>query len=159
MPVFRPYDPIPQYMFAVELDGNDIGMFQECRGMSLEREVVDYKEGGANDLTMQFPGRSKAGRTTLKRYLNYSRPQQLYDWFNEGILTGKVRRVNLSIKVLSRVLLDGQENYMVVQRWDLLNCWPVKYEAPELSAESVQPAAETFEFAWDSLLLSVNQPG
>jgi phage tail-like protein len=156
MPVYRPYDPVPAYRFAVELGGEDVGFFTECRGLTVEREVVEIKEGGANDSTYSFPGRVKPGKLTLKRGVMAA--QRLFDWFNEGILTGKVKRQNITIKVLSRQR-EAPEDFMVIQRWDLLNCWPIKYEGPELTAESLQPALESLEIAFDTILFTANTDG
>ena len=139
-------------MFSVELEGQSIGVFSECQGINMERDVREYKEGGANDLTMQFPGRVKIGRLVLKRGVMAS--PGLYEWFNIGVYNGQVRKANMSVKVYRRVRGKEDLEYKLIQRWDLTQCWPVKYEGPDLSAESVQPAIESLEVAWDGLIFS-----
>jgi phage tail-like protein len=47
MPVYRDYDPVPAYMFGVEIEGQSVGVFTECSGIEMEREVEEYREGGA----------------------------------------------------------------------------------------------------------------
>ena len=152
MPVYRDYDPTPAYMFGVEIEGQSVGVFTECKGLEMEREVEEYREGGANDLIMQFPGRIKVGRLTLRRGVMTN--SGLWDWFNIGIYNGQVKKVNMSVKVFRRARTREEMDYKLIQRWDLTNCWPVKYDGPELSAESVQPAVEAIEVAWDGLTFS-----
>lgn len=151
MPVFRDYDPIPAYMFGVEIEGQSVGVFSECKGLNMEREVEEYREGGANDLIMQFPGRIKVGRLTLRRGVQTN--SGLWDWFNIGIVTGQVKKVNMSVKVFQRARTPDEPDFRVIQRWDLTSCWPVKYDGPELTADSIQPAVESIEVAWDGLTL------
>lgn len=151
MPVIRDYDPIPAYMFGVEIEGQSVGVFTECRGISREREVEEKREGGANDIIMQFPGRLKAGRLTFRRGVQTN--SGLWDWFNIGTVNGQVKKVNMSVKVFQRARTPDEPDFRVIQRWDLTNCWPIKYDGPELSADSVQPAVEALEIAWDGLTL------
>jgi phage tail-like protein len=152
MPVYRDYDPVPAYMFGVEIEGQSVGVFTECSGIEMEREVEEYREGGANDLIMQFPGRIKVGRLTLRRGVMTN--SGLWDWFNIGIYNGQVKKVNMSVKVFRRARAMEDTEYKLIQRWDFTSCWPVKYDGPELSAESLQPAIEGMEIAWDGLVFS-----
>jgi phage tail-like protein len=138
-------------MFGVEIEGQSVGVFSECKGLNMEREVEEYREGGANDLIMQFPGRIKVGRLTLRRGVQTN--SGLWDWFNIGIVTGQVKKVNMSVKVFQRARTPDEPDFRVIQRWDLTNCWPVKYDGPELTADSIQPAVESMEIAWDGLTL------
>jgi phage tail-like protein len=78
----------------------------------------------------------------------------LWDWFNIGIYNGQVKKVNMSVKVFRRARAMEDTEYKLIQRWDFTSCWPVKYDGPELSAESLQPAIEGMEIAWDGLVFS-----
>jgi phage tail-like protein len=138
------FDPALSYKFSVEIDGVIEGQFTECEGLKLEREVIEYKEGGANMFIYKFPGRIKQENIRLRRGVTYS--HYFWDWFIKGTLLGRVKRKNISIIV-------GDASNTVVQRWDLLNAWPVKYEGPELKVDSVQAALELIELAHHGLVL------
>ena len=144
MPAFRliTQDPLLNYKFAVELTGVVMAVFTECDGLSLEREVVPYKEGGTNDFVYQIPGRVTQNKVRLRRGLGFD--DGLWNWFHVGILNGRVRRTNVSIFVMN----PAKER---IQQWDLLDAWPVKFEGPELKSEQAQSAMELVEIAHHGL--------
>src|SRR5512134_1396370 len=119
MPAFRlvPEDPLLGYRFHVEIQGIVSAYFTECDGLSLEREVVEYKEGGTNDFVYQFPGRVTQQKVRLRRGLGYD--DDLWKWFSTGILTGKVKRQKVTIHVKN-------SERKTVQRWELMDAWPAK---------------------------------
>lgn len=138
------FDPALSYKFVVELDGVVEGWFSECEGLKLERKVVEYKEGGTNNFVYKFPGRVEQQNIRLRRGVTFS--PKLWDWFNVGVLTGKASRKNLSIIV-------ADSGNRVVQRWDVLSAFPVRYEGPELKVDSVQAALEALELAHHGIRL------
>jgi phage tail-like protein len=142
MPVFKEFDPIPNFTFAVSLEGVEVGYFNECQGLTNEREVVEFKEGGTNDFVYMFPSRATPARFTLKRGTD---PElKLLDWFNKGLVNGKVKRINMSIIVYNRAREP-------VQTWDIADAWVIKYTGPSLKADDVIPAAEEVEIACRSI--------
>ncbi len=142
--IVKNFDPALSYKFHVEIEGVIEGQFTECEGLKLEREVIEYKEGGSNLYIHKFPGRIKQENIRLRRGVTYS--HNLWDWFVQGALLGTVDRKNISIIV-------GDASNKIVQRWDLLNAWPVRYEGPELKADSIQAALELVELAHHGLVL------
>jgi phage tail-like protein len=142
MPVFREFDPTPAFTFAVFLEGVEVGLFTGCEGLTNEREVIQHKEGGTNDFVYMFPGRATPARFTLKRGTD---PElKLLDWFNQGLVNGKVKRINMSIIVYDR-------GHNPVQSWDIVDAWPIKYHGPTLRADDTIPAAEEIEIACKSI--------
>ena len=133
------------FRYYVEMQGVVVAGFTECSGLSLEREVVPYKEGGVNDFVHQLPGRVTQSKITLKRGITYS--QDLWKWFAVGMYDGKVKRINLSIII-------GNAEGKKVQHWDVISAWPVKYEGPQLKSDSNEAAIETIEIAHHGLRLS-----
>ena len=138
------FDPALSYKFAVEIEGIVEGLFTECEGLKLEREVVEHKEGGNNLFIYKFPGRLKQENIRLRRGVTYS--HKLWEWFIKGVLMGTVDRKHVSIIV-------GDAANKVVQRWDVLEAWPVKYEGPELKTDSIQAALELIELAHHGIIL------
>ncbi len=142
MPVYREFDATPAFKFAVSLEGVEVGFFTECQGLTNEREVIEHKEGGTNDFVHLLPGRATPARFTLKRGTD---PElKLLDWFNQGLINGKVKRINMSIIVYAR---DGTP----VQSWDIADAWLIKYVGPTLRADDTIPAAEEIEIACKSI--------
>jgi phage tail-like protein len=138
------FDPALSYKFTVEMDGIAEATFTECEGLKLEREVIEYKEGGTNNFIYKFPGRIKQENIRLRRGVVYS--SAFWDWFTYGIRSGKTDRRNLSILV-------GDPSNKIVQRWDVISAWPVRYEGPELKADSIQAALELIELAHHGIIL------
>jgi len=134
MPVYREYDPIPAFTFHVTIAGRDIGYFTECEGLTFERDVVEYKEGGTNDMVYMLPGRAQRGTVTLKRGVD---PElEMLDWYNEGAINGKMPRDNVSVIIFDRA---GAE----LARFDLVDAFPTEYSGPTLKADAVAPSVET----------------
>lgn len=135
-------DAAVAWKFLVELDGVEVGLFTECEGLKLERDVVDQKEGGNNDFIHKFPGRIKQDNIRLRRAIMFA--PELWTWFNTGVVMGRASRRHVTIHVQGPDGLD-------MQVWDVINAWPVKYEGPELKVDSVQAAAELIEMAHHGL--------
>ena len=135
-------DPSPAYRFYVEINGILEGTFTECAGLSVEREVFPYKEGGVNDYTHKLPGPVKSSNLTLKRGYMFSK--ELWQWFAAGLYDAKVEYKNVSVITYN---VDGS----VSRRWDLSRAFPVKWSSPELKADSNQAAIETLEIAYHSM--------
>ncbi len=142
MPVIRQYDTIPAFKFAVSLEGVEVGYFTEIAGLAGRRDVISHAEGGMNDTQHVLSGHAQPGRLTLKRGTD---PElKLLEWFNQGLINGKVKRINMSIIVYAR---DGTP----VQSWDIADAWLIKYVGPTLRADDTIPAAEEIEIACKSI--------
>jgi phage tail-like protein len=68
-----------------------------------------------------------------------------------GILTGKVKRQHVTIHVMNA-------EKKTVQRWELFDAWPVKYEGPEMKAEQAVAALEMLELAHHGLKFTAVEP-
>ena len=131
-------DPGYSWRFYVEIQGLIVGKFLECGGISLEREVKEYQEGGVNDFVHKFPGRVKYSDITLKRGISFSR--ELFEWFRKGIYDGNVSRVNMSI-------ILGNDEGLKVKQWDVCSAFPVKWQGPDMNTTTIQTAVETIVLA------------
>ncbi len=164
------FDPVPAYLFFVELSGVIVALFTECDGIKLEREVKEINEGGVNNYTHKLPGRVKGGNITLKRGLSMSRA--LWDWFTQGRYNFKVKRINFSIiqgapghnlaTAIAGAMGGASDTFMSVagqgfgkvKHWDIENAYPVSWELSSLSTSSTDLAIETLEIAHHGLTLS-----
>jgi phage tail-like protein len=137
-------DPVAMFKFWVEIKSIVVAEFKECSGLRLERTVETIEEGGVNDRVHYLPGRNKYSNIVLKYGVMSS--NELWNWFQEGLYDGKVKRVNFSI-----LLRDVKGD--VVKRWNVTDGYPVKWEGPSLNVESSQVAVETLEIAHHGLTL------
>jgi phage tail-like protein len=137
-------DPVPLFKFWIEMQSIVVAEFKECSGLRLERAVETVEEGGVNDRAHIFPGRNKYSNVVLKYGVMHS--NELWDWYQEGLYDGKVKRVNFSI-----LLRDVKGD--VVKRWNIKEGFPVKWEGPSLNVESSQVAIETLEIAHHGLTM------
>ena len=138
-------DPIPVFKFWVEMKSIVVAEFKECSGLRLERSVEPLEEGGVNDRVHQLPGRNKYSNIVLK--YGVMQTDELWKWYQEGLLDGKVKRINFTILLRN---VKGE----VVKRWSVEDAFPVKWEGPSLNVEGNQVAVETLEIAHHGLKLS-----
>ena len=137
------FDPMPTYLFAVEITGVVVALFTECSGVKIDREVMSVNQGGVNDHQYHLPGRVKYGEIKLKRGLTLSR--QLWDWFNVGRFDFGVKRCNMTIiqgapgyNLLTMMGAGGLQasggGYGRAKVWNLVNAFPKSWEIDALDA-------------------------
>ena len=164
------FDASPAWKFYVEVLGVLVAEFQECSGLSMERDIKEVKEGGTNDFEWLLPGRIKYGPITLKKGITYNR--ELWRWFRWGMLDGQVWGVNtvpgasMAIRMLKAAgvlvpqgtsisIILGTVDGKVAKHWDLIGAIPTKWVGPELTAGSDQVAVETLEVRHQGIDLSL----
>jgi len=137
-------DPYAQYNFLVELDGLTVAGFTEVGGLTLESDVIEYREGADTATVRKLPGLRKYSNITLKR--GYTENKELWDW-RKTVIDGKTERKSGSI-----ILLDEGRNEAL--RWNFSEGWPVKWEGPALNATANEAAIESMELAVESVELA-----
>ena len=141
-------DPAYGWRFYVEIQGMIVGKFLECGGITMEREVKEYQEGGVNDFVHKLPGRVKYSDITLKRGMSFSR--DLFEWFRAGIYDGHVERVNMSI-------ILGNDEGLKVKQWDVFSAFPIKWQGPDMNTTSTQTAVETIVIAHEGIEMAFEE--
>ena len=136
-------DPFRAFNFLVEVEGLVLGGFMECSGLQVETEIQEYAEGGLNDYTHHFRGRTKYSPLTLKRGLTLN--DQLWRW-HQSVLQGSFERKNGTI-----YLLD--ETHTAVVWWNFLKAFPSKWTGPDMRASSGDAAVESLELIHQGLSL------
>lgn len=114
-----------------------IGEFRECTGLSVEREILEYTEGGNNDFVHKLPGRLKFPNLVLKRGITDQKA--LLEWFWNTRSDPTLRTVTVTL-----VDATGKKDARV---WAFENAYPVKWAGPSLNAGSDSAATETLEIA------------
>jgi len=134
-------EPVPSFRFAIDIEGIVVGWFTECGGLTVERTVYPYEEGGLNAYVHQLPDRIKHTHITLKRGIA---DEVLWKWFagerDEGLYEGKVEYRNMSIILYN---VDRTE----AKRWNVERAYPVKWSGPGLKSGDNLAAIESLEIA------------
>ncbi len=138
----NPHDPYSGYNFWVEWDGIVHAGFSECSGLTATRNSSDYREGTDKSLgKRKVPGLNDYGNITLKRGITDN--QELWEW-HKKLQNGETDRRNLSI-----ILADDQGAEK--RRWNLENCWPTTWNAPDFNSTSDEIAIETLELVHEGI--------
>jgi phage tail-like protein len=119
-----------------------VAHFQEASGLSVQHEVVKFKEGGLNDREHMLMGPTTYSNIVLKNGMTDDR--QMFDWCKkvEGPNRAEAR-LNGSI-----IIMNGLTEELV--RWNFIRGWPCKWEGPALTGQS-SITIETIEIAHEGL--------
>ena len=142
-PAARDLEKLGENRFKVEIEPSlPIGEFRECTGLAMEREILEYAEGGNNDFVYKLPGRVKFPNLVLKRGITDQK--ELLKWFWDV-------RSDLKLRTVTVTLVDatGAQDARV---WAFENAYPVKWAGPNLNAGSDSAATETLEIAHGGLV-------
>ena len=140
--------PLPSFHFEVRWSNEDKDAvpFSEVSGLSVETQVIEYREGNSKVYsTIKMPGLKKYGNVTLKRGA-MAKDNSLFDWWNKAQLN-KIERKNVVIN-----LLDEQHEPVIT--WTLQNAFPVKVDNANYNSTSNEVLIETIELAHEGLTLS-----
>jgi phage tail-like protein len=128
--------------FRVNWGGRSIG-FMEVSGLSIELDVIHYREGSSpeNSVTL-MPGQKKFAPITLKRGIMRS-DDDFYKWINTAQLN-QIERQDITICLLN-------ENHEPVVTWTVKNAFPFKLEYSPLNATGCGIAIESLTLAHEGL--------
>jgi len=135
-------DPYRNFRFRVEIDGLQQAGFTDVSGFDSTVDVVEYREGNEATTMRKLSGLTKYGNISLKWGLTDS--TEIYDWYIE-VTKGNVQRKNISI-----VLVD--ETGSDKSRWNFINAWPSKYDAPDFSAKSSEVGIESLDIVHEGMI-------
>lgn len=136
-------DPYKNFRFKVEIDGILKAGFREVTVPDSTQDVIEYREGTDSITARKMPGLNKYGNISLKWGITDS--MDLYNWrrfFEEGDV--KADRRNIAITLMD----DYGENKA---RWEIVEAWPIKYDAPDFNATSNEVAVELLEIAHEGI--------
>jgi phage tail-like protein len=129
--------PEASHRVVLTIGDEIVGWFSECAGLTIERRVEEFREGGVNDHQAVLPGPVHQGNVTLRRGLA---SPTLWQWFLAGSYDAKVQRQNVTI-----TFLDGQGE--AAATWNLIGAYPRKVGGVSLGASENQIAVEEVELA------------
>lgn len=144
MPSIKPPhkpDPYQSYNFYVEWNGILHAGFRQCTGLTASQNMGEYREGTDPPTMRKLPGLNTYGNITLHRGITSN--AELWRW-RERVMKGNLDRREVSI-----VLLDQTGIEKI--RWNLSNCLPVTWTAPDMDATTDGAAIETLELAHEGI--------
>jgi phage tail-like protein len=136
-------DPYAQYNFILEIEGTTVAGFAEVGGISMEQDIIEYREGSDTATVRKLPGLRKYGNISLKR--GYTQNRELWDW-RKTTIDGATERKSGAI-----ILRD--EAGEAALRWEFTNGFVSKYEGPALKATANEAAMESVEIAVEDVQL------
>lgn len=137
-------DPYMGFNFLVEIESLLVGGFSEVSGLAVETEVTPFREGGQNAYVHMLAGPTKFPNLVLKHGL--TDVESLWQWHQE-VATGTITRRNGSIYLLDRQRLPAMW-------WNFQDAYPVKWQGPDMRADSGTVAVETVELVHRGLVKS-----
>ncbi len=138
----RDLDKLGENHFVLEISGLAIGAFREISGLQMEREILEYPEGGRNDVVHKLPGRVKYPNLVLKR--GVTDQDELVRWFWNA-------QTGLDLKDVIVKLVDPST--AIMRTWAFRQAYPVKWIGPTLNAGSDSAATEQLELAHGGLAM------
>lgn len=154
-------DPYGSYYFALEVNGYEVGHFQECSGLKNSSTVFEIEEGGLNGKTHKRPGQSKWENIILKcatstsQFLVSWRDLYLRDMYAKPTLgsgePGESDGRRDWWGTTSGAITLKSNSGKVIRRYTFKEAWPVSWEGPSLNATASGLAIETLEIAHGGL--------
>jgi phage tail-like protein len=131
----------PAFRFAVQIEGLEGAVFNECTLPSLEIDMISYKEGGYNNGMRELPGQVKTGRLVLKSGIASS--SAMLSWYKKVLADpeGAVKHVTV-------VLYDS--THSEVMRWNFIKAFPVKWTGSTFKSSDNTIAIESIELAYEA---------
>ncbi|MFD7668565.1 phage tail protein [Streptomyces sp. NPDC059788] len=130
-------DPGSSLWFTLSIDGESLGYFNGCDGLSSQVETEQRQEGGNNGFVWHLPTRVTFSTIRLTRPLTPD-TTKVAKWIS-SVQTG-IERPTAQITALRA---DGSE----VARWGLIDVLPVSWQGPALDPASPAVATEVLEIA------------
>jgi phage tail-like protein len=140
--------PYTQFNFLVDLGDGETGGpgagFQECSGIGIEVQVVEYRNGNdkTNDIR-KLTGLTRVTDVTLRRGIIGS--LALWQWLDQTRNGDQAAIRDVLIH------LQSEDHASIVQSWKLHRARPTKYVSGPLNAKGNDVAVEEITLAYERL--------
>lgn len=124
--------------FLFEVDGIEIGIFKEVKGLQFNVGTVDIVEGGQNGYVHKGMGKVTWSNIILKRGMTAS--DALYKWVQSSSGSG-VSKVVRKTGAITAISQSGDR----LRAWNIIDAYPVRWSGPEFSVDSRTPLEEELE--------------
>jgi len=136
-------DSVISVYFSLRIDTVDLGLFATCSGLGIDVQVTQREVGGGGLTTYPLAGRFKYTNLTVTRPIGTDTAKTM-SW-----LLSMVNGVTPSTAELAALDTAGNQVYA----WTLTGVIPAKWTGPSFDAGNPQPATESLELAYSSILL------
>ena len=140
--------PYRVFRYRVDIDGISRAGFSEVSGVSMNTDVVEYREGDdLRNTPRKLPGLTKFGNVTLR--WGVTDDSDFLEWLlsvapsKQAPPTGLVRH-DITITLIDDSGSDGPS-------WHLINAWPAGYTVPDLNGTGGDVAIQSLELAHEGL--------
>lgn len=130
--------------FLFEVDGVEIGIFREVRGLQVSVEVVEIAEGGQNGYTHKMPSRMSWPNVVFRRGLTQS--DALFDWLQKSSGEGFAGNNNTLTRNTGAVTAIGASGDRL-RSWELSEVFPIRWKGPDFEVGTSVPLEEELEVA------------
>jgi phage tail-like protein len=137
-------DPPIANLFLFEVDGIEIGIFKEVKGLEVTVPTEDIREGGQNGFSHKVPGRMSWPNIVFRRGLTQS--DSLLDWLNKSSgdgFAGNGNKVTRTTGAITAITLTGDR----LRSWQLRDVFPVRWKGPDFGIELKTALEEELEIA------------
>ena len=121
--------------FTVEVLGLTLGTFSAVRGLEATVDVLEYREGGINDLVHRLPGAMTYPNLILT---NGVTSPAVEAWFAKT-------RLGADRHTMTLTFLDAAGKAM--RAWSFAEAYPIRWSGPTLTAGDTTIAGEELEVA------------
>ncbi len=138
-----PRDPYRNFRFEVEIDGFTHAGFSKVSGLKHSIQVIDYREGGENEIMFKLPGQSTFDPITLERGMSTNEDfvtwiEQIFNLDNAAGAQGQVEGWRKDV-----VIHLKDKSGSRVKKWTVYNCWPSEKTVGDLDASGNDVLIET----------------
>lgn len=116
------------YNFLLEIAGTPVAQFASVTGLSAETEVVEYREGGDDNLVRKLPGQIKYSNIVLRR--GFTSEPLLREW----IWTNLAPNGTTDRRDGALTMRNSAGNVLV--RYEFYDAWPCKWSGATPTGES-----------------------
>jgi phage tail-like protein len=121
--------------FTAEVLGLTLGSFAGIRGLEAQVEILEYREGGINDIVHRLPGQMTYPNLVLSGGVT---SRAVEEWFAQTRLGAKRHAMTVTF-------LDSAGN--AIRAWSFAEAFPVRWTGPVLTAGGGSVAGEELEVA------------
>lgn len=121
--------------FTAEVLGLTLGSFSAIRGLEAQVDILEYREGGINDIVHRLPGQMTYPNLVLSGGVT---SRAVEEWFAQT-------RLGAQRHAMTVTFLDSAGT--PVRAWSFAEAFPIRWTGPVLTAGGGSVAGEELEVA------------
>ena len=141
--------PYVGFHFKVQIDGfdkaNDVS-FQSVKGLEVQVDVENIKEGGLNTFEHNIPTRIKYTTLTLERGIFKPENSDLIMWFQNAMV-----KFEFDPRTVVVTLKNEMQEPLVI--WNIKHAYPKSWKIKDMSSTQNEILIETLELQYNSFTM------